>query len=89
MGFNFFDGLFDFDGNGRVDEIDAFFGSMILDKHSGSFGSDEYDPEEDENSDEFDPFDAQDFTSTEEFYEEHSGDFTDFDDANDYFNDWN
>ncbi len=89
MGFNFFDGLFDFDGNGRVDEADAFFGSMILDNHSGSFGSYEYDPEEDENSDEFDPFDAQDFTSTEEFYEEHSGDFTDFDDANDYFNDWN
>ena len=89
MGFNFFDGLFDFDGNGRVDDTDAFFGSMFLGNRSGDFGSDEYDPEEDENSDEFDPFDAQDFTSAEEFYEEHSGDFTDFDDANDYFNDWN
>ena len=89
MGFIFFDGLFDFDGNGRIDETDAFFGSMLLDNRSGDFRSDEYDPEEDEDSDEFDPFDAQDFTSAEEFYEEHSGDFADFDDASDYFNDWN
>jgi len=89
MGFNFFDGLFDFDGNGRVDESDAFFGLMLLDNRSESFGRDECDPEEDEDSDEFDPFDTQDFTSAEEFYEEHSGDFVDFDDANDYFNDWN
>ena len=89
MGFNFFGGLFDFDGNGHVEETDAFFGSMLLGNRSGNCGSDEYDPEEDEGSDEFDPFDAQDFTSVEEFYEEHSGDFADFDDANDYFNEWN
>ncbi len=89
MGFNFFGGLFDFDGNGRVEETDAFFGSMLLGNRSGNCGSDEYDPEEDEGCDEFDPFDAQDFSSVEEFYEEHSGDFADFDDANDYFNEWN
>ena len=61
MGFNFFVGLFDFDGDGCTDETDAFFGTLFIDEHSGGFGTDEYDPEEDENSDEFDPFDAQDF----------------------------
>ncbi len=78
--------LFDLNGDGRTDATDAFFGLMLADERSGSG---EYDPEEDEDSDEFDPLDAQDYSTAEEFYEDHTGDFSDFDDANDYFNDWN
>ena len=83
--FNLFDGLFDFDGDGKVDENDALLGSLFMD-HDSDWLQEHGDPDDD---DEADPFDAQDYSSAEEFYEEHSGDFADFEDAEDYYNDWN
>ncbi len=83
--FDLFGGLFDFDGDGKVDESDAFFGSM-LSEHDSDWIQEHGDPDDDYEDD---PYDAQDYSSAEEFYEDHSGDFADFEDAEDYFNDWN
>ena len=84
--FNLFGGIFDFDGDGKIDENDALLGSLFSEKDE----DDLYDPEDhDENEEYDDPFDAQDYSNAEEFYEDHSGDFSDFEDAEDYFDDWN
>ena len=87
MGFNLFGGLFDFDGDGSIDENDAFLGSVF----SNCMKDDEaLDPDDDENeeSDDYDPFFAQDYSSAEEFYEDNAGDFSDLEEAEDYYNDW-
>ena len=78
-------GIFDFDGDEKIDANDAFLGSLF--SHEEDSGLADDDP--DEHDAEYDPFDAQDYSSPEEFYEEHSGDFADFEEAEDYFNDWN
>ena len=51
--FDLFGGIFDFDGDGKIDENDAFLGSLF--SHEGNNGLVDDDPDEDDA--EYDPFD--------------------------------
>lgn len=89
MGFNLFDGLFDFDGDGSIDGNDVFLGSMFTDRSERcEYGAPDPDDDENEESDDYDPFFAQDYSSSEEFYEDNAGDFSDLEEAEDYYSDW-
>ena len=91
MGFDLFGGIFDFDGNGSVDETEAFLGTSLfsgVSSRNSGFGVIDDDDDENEDSDDYDPFFAQDYNSAEEFYEDNSGDFTDLEEAADYYSDW-
>ena len=92
MSFGWLGGLFDFDGDGHVDENDTFFASLFSDRYSRNTGFDsltfDYDEEDDEESDDYDPFGAQDYANAREFYEDNSGDFSDYEKAEDYYEDW-
>jgi len=87
---NIFGGLFDFDGNGRIDEADSFLGSILSnDLYAGNKGVGFYAmDDEDEEDAEYDPFGAQDYANAREFYEDNSGDFSDYEEAEDYYEDW-
>ena len=84
--FVLFGALIDFDGDGKVNESDCFLGTLFSDIDKDS-DYDPVDPDEAEGDD--DPYDVRDYFSTEEFYEDHPEDFSSFEDAEDYFDDWN
>ena len=91
MGFDLFGSIFDFDGNSSIDENESFLGSSLFSgnvSQNGCFGVIDDDDDENEDSDDYDPFFAQDYSSAEEFYEDNSGDFSDLDEAADYYSDW-